>query len=186
MACAQKSGPDSYPAGSWGPESANTMLARTGRTGGSALPLCHAAGRRLRDSVIVSAMTRKTFHRGRVTAWPSPLSRDAVDSTVRVPESLTERCCSFGGRSTFRTTLSRGVAAPRQITKTSSETACPTPRPSAGSHNGRSNPPSVVARAQSESKEEPISGSARRSVYADSSGWRPSRRRPLTHGSEAL
>ncbi len=29
---AEKVGPDPYPAGSWGPESANTMLARTGRT----------------------------------------------------------------------------------------------------------------------------------------------------------
>ncbi|HET6258172.1 MAG TPA: glucose-6-phosphate dehydrogenase, partial [Pseudonocardia sp.] len=29
---AQEEGPDPYPAGSWGPESANAMLARTGRT----------------------------------------------------------------------------------------------------------------------------------------------------------
>mgnify|MGYP001757674313 CR=1 FL=1 len=28
---AEDSGPDSYPAGSWGPESSTTMLARTGR-----------------------------------------------------------------------------------------------------------------------------------------------------------
>jgi glucose-6-phosphate 1-dehydrogenase len=29
---AEDGGPDPYPAGTWGPESANQMLARTGRT----------------------------------------------------------------------------------------------------------------------------------------------------------